>query len=57
VTVGGVPAFIQSMGLAPNQFGVTQVTFTLPTSVAPGVQQVVATVGGVSSPAVNITVK
>jgi uncharacterized protein (TIGR03437 family) len=57
VTVGGAPAFIQSISLAPNQFGVTQVRFTLPISVAPGVQPVVVTVGGVASPPVNVTVK
>jgi uncharacterized protein (TIGR03437 family) len=57
VTVGGAPAFLQSVGLMPNQFGVTQVKFTLPASVAAGVQPVVVTVGGVSSPPVNVTVQ
>jgi uncharacterized protein (TIGR03437 family) len=57
VTVGGAPAFLQSAGLTPNQFGVTQVKFTLPSSVPAGVQPVVVTVGGVSSPPVNVTVQ
>jgi uncharacterized protein (TIGR03437 family) len=57
VTVGGTPAFLQAVGLTPGQFGVTQVKFTLPSSVAPGVQPVVVTVGGVSSPPVNVTVQ
>ena len=57
VTVGGSPAFVQSAGLLVNQFGVTQVKFTLPSSAATGVEPVVVTVGGVSSPPVNVTVK
>jgi uncharacterized protein (TIGR03437 family) len=57
VTVGGAPAFLQSVGLNPGQFGVTQVKFTLPSSVPSGVQPVVVTVGGVSSPPANVTVE
>jgi uncharacterized protein (TIGR03437 family) len=57
VTVGGVPVFLETVGLAPLQFGVTQVKFTLPPSVPAGVQPVVVTVGGVSSPPVNVTVQ
>jgi uncharacterized protein (TIGR03437 family) len=57
VTVGGAPVFLQTVGLAPLQFGVTQVKFTLPASVAAGVQPVVVTVGGVSSRPVNVTVQ
>jgi uncharacterized protein (TIGR03437 family) len=57
VTVGGEPVFLQTVGLAPLQFGVTQVKFTLPASVPAGVQPVVVTVGGVSSPPVNVTVQ
>jgi uncharacterized protein (TIGR03437 family) len=57
VTVGGVPVFLQTVGLAPLQFGVTQVKFTLPPSVPAGVQPVVVTVGAVSSPPVNVTVE
>jgi uncharacterized protein (TIGR03437 family) len=57
VTVGGAPAFLQGVGLNPGQFGVTQVKFTLPASVPAGVQPVIVTVGGVSSPPVNVTVQ
>jgi uncharacterized protein (TIGR03437 family) len=57
VTVGGSPAFVQSVGQALNQFGVTQVSFTLPASVTKGVQPVVVTVGGIASPSANITVQ
>ena len=57
VTVGGTQAFLQSVGLAPNQFGVTQVKFTLPASVPTGIQPVVVTVGGVASPPVNVMVQ
>jgi uncharacterized protein (TIGR03437 family) len=57
VTVGGEPVFLQAVGLNPGQVGVTQVKFTLPASVPAGVQPVVVTVGGVSSPPVNVTVQ
>jgi uncharacterized protein (TIGR03437 family) len=57
VTVGGEPVFLQTVGLNPGQVGVTQVKFTLPASVPAGVQPVVVTVGGVSSPPVNVTVQ
>lgn len=57
VTVGGTEAFVQSVGLSANDFGVTQVRITLPASVQTGVQPVVVTVGGASSPPANITVQ
>jgi uncharacterized protein (TIGR03437 family) len=57
VTVGGEPVFLQTVGLNPGQVGVTQVKFTLPASVPAGVEPVVVTVGGVSSPPVNVTVQ
>jgi uncharacterized protein (TIGR03437 family) len=57
VTVGGVPAFVQFYGLAPGYVGMTQVSFTVPASVKPGVQPVVVTVGGAASKAVNLTVE
>ncbi len=56
VTVGGVPAFLEFVGITPGVVGLTQVNFMVPASVAPGVQPVVVTVNGVSSPPVNITV-
>jgi len=57
VTVGGVPAFLQFVGLAPGQFGVTQVNFYVPASVSTGVQPVVVTVGSAASKAANMTVQ
>jgi len=57
VTVGGAQAFLRNSMLAPTLLGATQITFTLPSSVGAGVQPVVVTVGGISSPPVNITVQ
>jgi len=56
VTVGGLPAFLQFVGVAPGLLGAAQVNFTVPASVPPGPQPVVVTVGGVASPPVNLTV-
>jgi uncharacterized protein (TIGR03437 family) len=56
VTVGGVQAFVQFVGLGPGKIGTTQVNFIVPPSVPTGVQPVVVTVGGISSPPVNLTV-
>jgi len=50
----GIPA---DRGPESGQVGVTQVKFTLPASVPAGVEPVVVTVGGVSSPPVNVTVQ
>jgi uncharacterized protein (TIGR03437 family) len=57
VTVGGAPAFLQFVGIAPGLLGVAQVNFIVPGSVAPGSRPVVVTVGGVTSPPVNLTVQ
>jgi uncharacterized protein (TIGR03437 family) len=57
VTVGGTPVFLQSLGQAINQFGLTQVKFTLPASITTGPQPVVVTVGGVASAAATLTVQ
>ena len=56
VTVGGAQAFIEFAGVPPGLIGYTQINFAVPTSVSPGVQPVVVTVNGVSSPPANITV-
>jgi uncharacterized protein (TIGR03437 family) len=56
VTVGGFPAFIQFAGVPPGLVGTTQVNIIVPGSVPVGSQPVVVTVGGVSSPAVNVVV-
>lgn len=57
VTVGGVPAAIQFIGIPSGLVGATQVNFTIPSSVATGVQPVVVTVGTAASPAANLTVQ
>jgi len=56
VTVGGVPAFVQFAGIPPGLIGTIQVNVIVPASVSVGNQPVVVTVGGVSSPAVNLMV-
>ena len=57
VTVGGTEVFVVETQLTPSQFGTTQVSILVPSSVPAGVQPVVATVGGASSPPVNVTVQ
>lgn len=57
VTVGGVPAAVQFIGVTSGLVGATQVNFTIPATVATGVQPVVVTVGTASSPAANLTVQ
>jgi uncharacterized protein (TIGR03437 family) len=56
VTVGGVQAFLQFIGVTPGVVGLTQVNFIVPGSVPAGVQPVVVTVGGVASPVAYLTV-
>ena len=56
VTVGGLPATVRFRGIIPATAGVTQVNFTLPSGLTPGVWPVVVTVGGIASPPVNLKV-
>jgi uncharacterized protein (TIGR03437 family) len=56
VTVGGVPAQIAFVGIAPGLAGATQINFVIPPNAQLGVQPVVVTVGGIPSPAATITV-
>lgn len=56
VTVGGTQTFLQFIGIPPGIIGLTQVNFVVPASVPVGNQPVVVTVGGVASPAANISV-
>jgi uncharacterized protein (TIGR03437 family) len=56
VTVGGERALIAFNGIVPGLIGVTQINFTVPGDLGPGVQPVVVTAGGVSSAPVNLTV-
>jgi uncharacterized protein (TIGR03437 family) len=57
VTVGGVPAFLEFVGITPGLLGVTQVNILVPASAPQGNQPVVVTVGGVASAPVNIVVQ
>jgi uncharacterized protein (TIGR03437 family) len=56
VTVGGIPATLQFVGIPPALVGVTQINFVVPSNVPLGTQPVVVTSNGVSSPAATITV-
>jgi uncharacterized protein (TIGR03437 family) len=56
VTVGGLPAKINFIGIPDGLVGVTQINFTVPTTAPPGPQKVVVTIGGVASPPVTLTV-
>jgi len=56
VTVGGVAAAIDFIGIPSGLVGVTQINYTVPSGVATGVQPVVVTVGGAASPAASLNV-
>jgi len=56
VTVGGVPATIQFIGITAGLTGAMQVNFVVPDSVPTGPQPVVVTVGGIPSSAASLTV-
>jgi uncharacterized protein (TIGR03437 family) len=57
MTVGGVPVVPDFIGIPSGLVGVTQINFRIPDGVAPGVQDVVVTVGGVASNTAKITVQ
>jgi uncharacterized protein (TIGR03437 family) len=57
VTVGGVPAFLEFVGITPGLIGVTQINILVPASTPTGNQPLVVTVGGVSSSPANIVVQ
>lgn len=56
VTVGGVTAPIQFIGIPSGLVGVTQINFYVPTGIQSGNQPVVVTVNGQASSAANLTV-
>jgi len=56
VTVGGKSAFLTYVGISAGLIGTMQVNFTVPPSVPVGVQPVVVTVGGFTSPTAKLTV-
>jgi uncharacterized protein (TIGR03437 family) len=57
VTVGGVQAFLQFVGITPGVVGLTQINFIVPSGVASGLQPVVVTVGGVPGTTAYVTVQ
>ncbi len=56
MTVGGKAVVPMFVGIPSWSIGVTQVNFTVPADLPPGVYPVVFTVGGVSSPALQLKV-
>jgi uncharacterized protein (TIGR03437 family) len=56
VTVGGVPAQIVFAGVPSGLAGASQINFTIPETAPTGVQPVIVSVAGVSSPAASLTV-
>jgi uncharacterized protein (TIGR03437 family) len=56
LTVGGQTAAIVLIGIPSGLVGVTQINYTVPMNAPLGVQPVIVTVGGVASPAANLTV-
>ena len=56
VTVGGIQTLVQFYASTPGVIGMTQINIIVPLTAAAGSQPVVVTVGGVASPAANMTV-
>jgi len=56
VTVGGVPATIQFVGIPSGLVGVTQINFTIPPTVQVGIQPVIVNVGSALSAPANVDV-
>jgi uncharacterized protein (TIGR03437 family) len=56
VTVGGIKADVAFAGIPPGLSGVTQINFTIPKNAKPGPQDVVVTIGGISSSPVTLNV-
>jgi len=57
VTVGGLPATVDFIGIPSGLVGVTQINFRIPDGVAPGEQPVVVTVGATQSNIARIVVQ
>jgi minor extracellular serine protease Vpr len=56
VTIGGVSATVQFSGLAPGFPGLNQVNFLVPANIPAGLEATTVSIGGVTSPPVNIPV-
>jgi uncharacterized protein (TIGR03437 family) len=57
VTIGGVDAQVQFSGLTPGTAGVYQINLVVPSGVPAGTAPLVVTIGGASSPVVNLATK
>ena len=57
VTIGGASANVMFSGLAPGFPGLYQVNAQVPSSIQAGNQQVIVSIGGVSSPALTLPVQ
>jgi minor extracellular serine protease Vpr len=57
VTIGGTSANVTFSGLAPGFPGLYQVNVQVPSSIPAGNQQVIVSIGGVSSPALTLPVQ
>jgi len=57
VTIGGVAAQVLWSGLTPTESGLYQINLTPDPSTPTGTQPLIVSIGGVSSPAVNISVQ
>jgi len=56
VTVGGVQAEVQFIGITPGLAGVVQINFVVPTSIGTGTQNVTVAISGAVSQAATLTV-
>jgi uncharacterized protein (TIGR03437 family) len=56
MTIGGVPAHLEYVGIPSWSVGTLQINFTVPQTAPLGPQPVVVTVGSASSAAANFTV-
>jgi len=57
VTIGGVSATIDFIGIPPGLAGVTQINYLVPANAPTGAQPVIVTVGSVPSAAATLTVR
>jgi minor extracellular serine protease Vpr len=57
ITIGGQTASIQYSGLAPGFVGLYQVNATVPSGIGTGSQNIVCSIGGVTSATATLTVK
>jgi uncharacterized protein (TIGR03437 family) len=57
VTIGGQPATVGFSGLAPGEIGVYQINVTVPNNIPAGTQNVVVSIGGVSSPTATLPIQ